>query len=221
MIFKICILLNLLFLIVFKIQANSFPEHLVSFLKQKNLAYSDSMSIIVYNDISSKKWLTCSSPTFIASNTLKLFGLMNIEVICEKIHQFIQVEVKVKGEYIVAARNIKKGKKIVNSDISTKYGYLDKNKLNAHLDKKKILNLMSLKNIKKNELITRNLLRPMWLIKIHQKVSVTIKDIGFIIISEGHAMNNAYRNQKVKIKLDNGTIISGIVNDKGVIMVNR
>ncbi|XBC43125.1 MAG: flagellar basal body P-ring formation chaperone FlgA [Buchnera aphidicola (Meitanaphis flavogallis)] len=221
MIFKICILLNLLFLIVFKIQANSFPEHLVNFLKQKNLAYADSMSIILYNDISSKKWLTCSSPTFIASNTLKLFGLMNIEVICEKIHQFIQVEVKVKGEYIVASRNIKKGTRIVDSDISIKYGYLDKNKFNAHLNKKKILNLMSLKNIKKNELITKNLLRPMWLIKIHQKVSVTIRDVGFTIVSEGYAMNNAYRNQKVKIKLDNGTIISGIVNNTGVIMVNR
>ncbi|XBC40565.1 MAG: flagellar basal body P-ring formation chaperone FlgA [Buchnera aphidicola (Nurudea yanoniella)] len=219
MILKIYIFLNFLLFFSFSVQADSFQEHLIKFLKEKQTFYSNNMSIFLYNKIPYKTQMNCFSPTFILLDVFKSSELMNIKVICGHIHQFIQVKVEIKGEYIVASRNIKKGQKLIDSDIFVKYGVLQKKFFKLYLNKKQALNLISFKKINKNELITKNLLHPVWLIKINQKVLVMIKNEGFTIISKGRAINNAYKNQIVRVKLKNGKIILGLVDNDGNVIV--
>ncbi|XBC37979.1 MAG: flagellar basal body P-ring formation chaperone FlgA [Buchnera aphidicola (Floraphis choui)] len=218
---KIYLFLSLLFFTIFPIRASTLPENLIKFLKKQNPIYSNSMNIILYNYIPSKQWKTCFSPKFVLLNSKKLLGLTNIKVICGKINKFIQVKISIKGKYVRAARNINKGEKLTNKDVFVEYGYLDKISSNIYSSKQQVLNLISLKAIKKNELITNVLLRPMWLIETNQKVLIIIKDSKFTIISEGRAINNAYMNQQVKVKLDNGKIILGIANNKRYIVITN
>ncbi|XBC39033.1 MAG: flagellar basal body P-ring formation chaperone FlgA [Buchnera aphidicola (Nurudea shiraii)] len=220
MILKIFMLFCLVFFVFFQVQANSFPEYLVKFLKEQQFSYFKNISIILYNNISYKNQISCFNPKFILIDRFRPSELINIKVICGNIHQFVQVKIEIRGEYLIASKNIKKGHKLTDTDISVKYGLLDKIPLNMYLKKKQALNLISSKNINKNELITLTLLHPKWLIEINQKVLVIIKNIGFIIILEGRAINNAYKNQQVKVKLKNGKIILGIVDNKGNVIIH-
>ncbi|XBC38503.1 MAG: flagellar basal body P-ring formation chaperone FlgA [Buchnera aphidicola (Melaphis rhois)] len=199
--------------------ASTFQEQLVHFLKENNAPYFKNMSIVLYRNVLFKKWPTCKNFKFVLVDTIKPSGLMNIKVICGQHYQFVQVRIKFKGEYVIASRNIKKGKKLVNTDIFVKYGYLDQFPLDSYVIKKQVLNLVSLKDIKKNDIITQDLLRPVFLITKNERVSIIITNIGFTIISEGLAINNAYKNQLVKVKLDNGKIVSGIASNKNTVII--
>ncbi|XBC37462.1 MAG: flagellar basal body P-ring formation chaperone FlgA [Buchnera aphidicola (Meitanaphis microgallis)] len=222
MILKVCIVLCLLFLVVFQIQADTLPEYLVNFIKKNNPIYSNNMDIMLYNYLPSKKWSTCSFPKFIPLNTFKSSELINIKIVCGHMHQFIQVKVRIRGEYIVASKNINKGQKITDQNISIKYGYLDHILLNTPFKKQQSLYLTNLKNSKKKcTLATKHSSQPTWLITANQKVSITIRGLGFIIMSEGQAMNHAFKNKPVKVKLDNGKVILGIANSHNNVIVNK
>ncbi|XBC44161.1 MAG: flagellar basal body P-ring formation chaperone FlgA [Buchnera aphidicola (Schlechtendalia peitan)] len=220
MIFKIRILLISLYFITFSIKAHMLPEQLIDFLKQHNHSISKNVSITLYNNIPSKKWLTCAYPKFVLLDIIKRSQLTNIKVICGKSYQFLQVELNVKGKYLVAAKDIKKGEKINSSDVSIKYGYLNKVPLDTCFRKRDMLNTISTKDIKKNEFITKSSFRPVWLIKLNQKVIITLKDSGFTIISAGKSTNNAYKGEQVIVELENGKKISGIAYDKNNVVVD-
>jgi len=219
--FKMRIFLLLFFFIHCSVQAQDFQEHLISFLKAYDRVHFNNSIIVLCNDCSPKTWETCPFPKFILLDSIKSSEFNNVKVICEKSYHILKVKFVNIGEYFIASRNIVKGTKITDKDIFVKYGHLNKIPVDAYTNQNDVLGLVSTKDIKKNEFMTKSLFCPIWLIKLNQKVSVIIKSSGFTIFAEGNSINNAYEGQEVKVKLNNGTIILGIAKDRNSVIVYK
>jgi flagella basal body P-ring formation protein FlgA len=53
-----------------------------------------------------------------------------------------------------------------------------------------------------------------------QQVSVIARGSGFSVVNRGHALNSAARGALIRVKLDNGQVVSGIAGDAGVVDVS-
>jgi flagella basal body P-ring formation protein FlgA len=63
------------------------------------------------------------------------------------------------------------------------------------------------------------MLRPPALFAVGADVRVMVNGGGFSVTSSGKAMSAAGEGQTVRVRMDNGRLISGVVNPEGVVLV--
>ncbi|WP_367672897.1 flagellar basal body P-ring formation chaperone FlgA [Buchnera aphidicola] len=146
--------------------------------------------------------------------------MIDVLLTCDNITRHLNIELQVKGKYITANRFIPKGSCIIFSDLKTMTGRIDMLPYQTYFDKKDVINKVNLRDIFPLKPITSFMLRPMWMVTIHQRVNVIIKGVNFKIISHGTALKNASKNQLVPVKIYNNCILSGIVNSNGDVIIH-
>ncbi|MDR0226268.1 MAG: flagellar basal body P-ring formation protein FlgA [Burkholderiaceae bacterium] len=67
--------------------------------------------------------------------------------------------------------------------------------------------------------LRQNMLRPPALFAVGAQVRVMVNGGGFAVTSSGKAMAAAGEGQTVRVRMDNGRQISGVVNSEGVVLV--
>lgn len=163
--------------------------------------------------------LTCDEFHITLMNKNRRWGNINVVVQCEKQKLFIPIHVKLKGKYLIAVQPIAAGHKIEEKDVAFISGNLEKFPETLITDSLAVIDQVALRNIAINQPLTQNMLRRHWLIQTGQTVQVVTFGEGFSISGEGKALNNGAENETIRIRMNNGTLISGLVLANGSVQL--
>ena len=67
--------------------------------------------------------------------------------------------------------------------------------------------------------MTLSMVRQSWRVKAGQRVMVIATGDGFSVNSEGQALNNAAVAQNARVRMANGQVVSGTVDNDGNILI--
>lgn len=79
--------------------------------------------------------------------------------------------------------------------------------------------LVAARPLSAGQALRQNMLRPPALFAAGAQVRVMVSGGGFAVTSSGRAMAAAGEGQAVRVRMDNGRLISGVVNPEGVVLV--
>lgn len=161
----------------------------------------------------------CDNPQFSLPPTKRVGGRLSLRMQCGDKRFFIPVEVQVTARYPVAMRAIPANHKIGADDIGWREGRLDTFSQLPLLDINKIKDSVTLRPVGAGQMFTERMLRMPLAITAGQTVQVTITGDGFSISNQGKALNNAVLKEKVRVRMDSGQIVEGVVVGKGEVSI--
>lgn len=207
----------LLFNFAYETNANDLISHLNIFFKREYSFNINNFRIIMDNSFTRKQ--ICKKSSFLLSHNFYHFGLFDILYICGKQHEHLKIKLEAIGKYVVANKKIIRGTKINKSDLIRITGRLDKLPNGTYLEKKDVINRINVRDILPFQPITSFITHKFWIIKINQKVTIKFKGVNFEIITIGRALENGSIKEKIRVQIENGKVVSGVINEIGEIVV--
>lgn len=199
-------------------QAADIQTQLATFFTQRLAGFSDDVTVTLRN--AQNITLPCETPVLSTPNNSRLWGNLSVQAQCGSARQYLQVNVKAIGDYVVAATPIIRGSTITSPNVTLKRGPLDQLPPHAMLKLQQAQDTISLRNIAIGQPIQTSMVRQSWRVKAGQKVMVIAQGEGFSVNSEGQVLNNAAVAQNVRVRMPSGQIISGQVSADGNILIN-
>lgn len=132
---------------------------------------------------------------------------------------YLQATVSVRGQYYVAAHMIPAGQAIQASDLDTRDGDLVALPRGVVVDPAAIVGMRARYRIAAGQAIKGTALRSARAVTRGQQVRVTASGPGFVISSEGEALDDAPPGAPVQVRTPSGQIISGIVRNATLVEV--
>jgi len=153
----------------------------------------------------------------------KAWGRVTVEVRCingTNTSLYVNARVKVEGSYVKLARPVSGGQSLTAGDLQVEQG-----ELTAHPDDLIVNPGDAIGQVAKQALSPGQALRGAFLkaevgIQAGQSVRIVANGGGFSVTNRGRALNNASRGALVRVKLDNGQIVSGILGAGDVVDVS-
>ncbi|CAL4323391.1 flagellar basal body P-ring formation chaperone FlgA [Buchnera aphidicola] len=201
----------------FNVHAWNLVDELNNFFKKEYFLKTRNIKVIIHTPL--KKKLICEKPVFSLVNNIHDFGLIDIILMCGSQKQYLQIELQVEGEYIIAKKKISRGTKIAERDLKSIVGRLDVLPRGTYFNKKDVINRVNLRDIFPFQPITSFITRPCWLIKNNQQVTVKLQGKNFEIILIGKSLNHGNRREKIRVKIKSGKILTGIISKRGEVVV--
>ncbi|PNS13397.1 flagellar biosynthesis protein FlgA [Mixta theicola] len=209
---------TILTLLVMPVRADDLSAQLNQFFKTRDPLHAAGMNVVVRTP--EQQWPPCATPQFSLPGNSRLWGNMSVAANCDRERRYLQVEVQVTGDYVVANRQIPRGSALTAGDIVIKQGRLDTLPARAVLDPQQIVEAVSVRDILPDQPLTLSMVRQAWRVKAGQPVIVIAQGDGFNVSSEGRALNNATAMQRVRVRMGNGQIVSGNVSADGNILIS-
>ncbi|MFT8211219.1 MAG: flagellar basal body P-ring formation chaperone FlgA [Symbiopectobacterium sp.] len=175
-------------------------------------------SVTVVIKTPQEQWPQCKVPLLTLPHT-RVWGNVSISVRCGEQRRFIQAEVQVTGNYLVSARQLRRGVTLAAADVRQSTGRLDLLPPPALLLAKEALGAVLLRDLPPGQPLTSAMLRHAWVVKSGQTVQVLAQGVGFSINSEGKATSNAAAGQSVRVRIASGQIVNGVAGEDGVIYI--
>ncbi|OON40697.1 flagella basal body P-ring formation protein FlgA [Izhakiella australiensis] len=198
--------------------AADLTAQLNQFFKARNGQNGDAIEVVVKTP--QAQWPQCDNPQFSLPGNARLWGMMSVAANCDQNRRYLQVQVQVTGDYIVAAQPISRGATVNLSDLKTVKGRLDTLPARTAVTPDDIVDAVALRDIMPGQPVNQMMVRQPWRVKAGQTVMVTASGDGFAVTSEGRAMNNATSAQAVRVRMGSGQIVSGKVNADGKILIS-
>lgn len=207
-------------LVMFSLHASAadLTAQLNQFFKARNGQNGNAVNVVVKTP--QAQWPDCEAPKLSLPGNARLWGMLSVAANCDQNRRYLQVQVQVSGDYVVATRQIPRGTTVSASDIKVINGRLDTLPARAALNAEDVNNAIALRDIMPGQPVTLMMVRQPWRVKAGQNVMVTASGEGFAITSEGRAMNNASAAQSVRVRMSSGQIVSGKVDADGKILIS-
>ncbi|KAA8996706.1 flagellar basal body P-ring formation protein FlgA [Affinibrenneria salicis] len=161
----------------------------------------------------------CAAPQFALPSRNRVWGNLSIRMTCGADKYFVQTRVQVTGDYLVSARPIPPKQTLSEKDVKWQRGRLDAFATPPVTDLSLVLGAVSQRMIGAGQPLQAKMLRQPWAVKTGQTVQVIASGDGFNISSEGKVMNNALVNDKVRVRMNSGQIVNGLVDADGTVKV--
>ncbi|HBZ16169.1 flagellar basal body P-ring formation chaperone FlgA [Pantoea sp. NPDC088449] len=191
---------------------------LTQFFKARDPQHAAGMSVVVRTPPS--QWPTCDTPELQLPGNSRQWGNISIAANCDQNRRFLQVQVQVTGQYLVASRQVARGSTLSPDDFRLETGRLDELPARALIDSSGVTDAIALRDIPPGQAVTASMLRQAWRVKAGQNVMVVASGNGFNASSEGRALNNASAAQMVRVRMGNGQVVSGRVDADGNILIS-
>lgn len=179
---------------------------------------ADNLTVVVKTP--QNMWPACDAPQFSLPGNSRMWGNISVAANCEQNRRYIQVQVQVTGEYLVATRRVARGSAITADDLRMQQGRLDTLPARTLVKAEDAVGAITLRDINPGQPVTQMMMRQPWRVKAGQMVRVTASGDGFNISSEGKAMNNATALQPVRVRMNSGQIVMGKVDADGNILIS-
>ncbi len=210
-------LLLLLLFPAFFGQANDLPQQLNTFFARRDPFYAAHMQVVVRTP--AQQWPDCTQPVLSLPGNSQRWGRMTVGARCGERRNFLQIELQVTGQYYVSAQPISRGSLVSRQMLSVQSGRLDTLPARALLVPETRLPAIALQSVPPGKVIISSLLRQPWLVKSGDNVQVELEGEGFSASTSGTALNNAAAGGEVRIRTDNGQIVSAAVDAHGKLSV--
>lgn len=179
---------------------------------------ADTLTVVVKTPQS--QWPACDNPQFSLPGNSRMWGNMSVAASCDQNRRYLQIQLQVTGEYVVAARAVRRGTPLTEADIKLEHGRLDTLPARTVMTAAEVTDAIALRDIMPGQPLSLMMVRQPWRVKAGQNVTVTARGEGFNITSDGRAMNNATAAQRVRVRMNNGQIVSGEVAPDGNILIS-
>ena len=124
---------------------------------------------------------------------------------------YLQVSVRVVGDYIVARQRITAGEVIKAPMLEIKRGPLERLPKGVLFDTAQIIGRQASRNLSRNVVLTQNSVRERWLVERNQQVTLQAEGAGFTISREGKALDNGSLGSTVRVMGSDGKMLSAQV----------
>ncbi|WP_200843975.1 flagellar basal body P-ring formation chaperone FlgA [Pantoea sp. 18069] len=133
---------------------------------------------------------------------------------------FVPVTVQAFGPAWVLNNNVRQGDALTAGDASV--AEVDWAEVDSPVvaNQPDWLGLEAARHLQAGQALRQNMLRPPQLFALGAQVKVSVSGGGFAIISSGRAMAAGAEGANVRVRMDNGRLVSGVVNAQGVVEVN-
>lgn len=132
---------------------------------------------------------------------------------------YVPVHVRVKGDYLIAARPIAQGQTIAADDLGTQTGDLSELPPNILTDATLAIGKTASSAIPAGRPLRADLLKSPLVIRQGQTVKVVSRGPGFAVANEGRAITNAREGEVAQVRLGNGQVVSGTARADGSVEV--
>ena len=212
------LLASLLALFALPADAADLSAQLTGFFQARDAQHAAGMTVEIKTP--QAQWPTCDAPQFTLPGNSRLWGPMSVAATCGDTRRFLQVQVLVTGQYLVATRLLARGSTVSADDFRLQSGRLDTLPARAMLDAGSVADAVVLRDIQPGQPVTLSMVRQPWRVKAGQSVMVIASGEGFNASGEGKALNNAILAQSVRVRMGNGQVVSGKVDADGNILIS-
>lgn len=133
---------------------------------------------------------------------------------------YVPVHVRIKSEYLIAARPISQGQLLDADDVATQVGDLSELPARTLTDMRLAVGKAATMTIAAGSVLRSDMLKVMPVVRQGQSVKVLSRGPGFEVTNEGRALNNGAAGQVVQVRLASGQVISGVATAGGNVEVN-
>ncbi|WP_286164398.1 flagellar basal body P-ring formation chaperone FlgA [Azoarcus sp. DN11] len=150
----------------------------------------------------------------------RAWGRINVGVRCESPVNwtvYVPAQVSVVGEYLVTARPIRAGQIISPADLERRTGDLAGEAPNTLTDMTQAVGHNARYTIAAGNPLRADMLRLPQTVRQGQNVKIVGAGSGFTVTSEGRALNAAAAGEPVRIRLNNGQVVSGKARTDGTV----
>lgn len=132
---------------------------------------------------------------------------------------YLQAQVSVVADYLVAARPLRAGQVLGPADLGSRRGDLTALPDNLLTDVTQASGHLTRIAVAAGQPLRGDMLRVPLAVRQGQNVQVRSAGPGFQVSSEGRALGNAAAGESVRVRLNNGQVVTGIVNTGGTVEV--
>ena len=134
---------------------------------------------------------------------------------------YIQVHVKVSGNYLVSARAMPAGHVLGAADIVVRSGDLSSLPASVITDQNQAIGRTVKNGFSAGQPLRSDQLITPWAVYQGQNVRTVAKGVGFSVSSSGKALGNAAAGQPVQVRTDSGQTVSGIARTGGIVEISN
>jgi len=177
---------------------------------------------ITLDPLKNDRLAACDAITPFLPSGMRIRSRMTVGVRCNAPKAwaiYVQATVSVQGQYLVAARPIAMGQAISAEDLTTREGDLVTLPASAMTTSQAVVGMLASQRIAAGQIIKSNALRNPRAVSRGQTVRITARGNGFVVNSEGQALDNAPPGGAVQVRTASGQVVSGIVQNAGVVEI--
>lgn len=153
----------------------------------------------------------------------RAWGRTNVGVRCQTEDGwsiYVPVQVKVHGDYFVAAHALARGQPIAEGDLSRRTGDLAELPAGVVTETNQATGKTLAVGLQSGQILRGDMLRAPFVVQQNQSVKVVSKGRGFQVATEGRALANAAEGQVVQVRTASGQTVSGIARAGGAVEVS-
>lgn len=190
---------------------------LTAFFAQRLAGISDEVQVEIKTP--QTNWPACDNPVYSLPGNARLWGNLSVLARCGNEKRFLQVSVQAYGDYVVANVPVARGSELNDANLRLQRGRLDQLPPRTMLSLAQARQAQTLRDLAPGQTLTMSMVRQSWRVKAGQRVMVIASGQGFSVNSEGQALNNAAVAQNARVRMANGQVVSGTVDNDGNILI--
>lgn len=134
--------------------------------------------------------------------------------------RYLQAQVDVIGDYIVAARDIERGTVITSNMLSKRGGNLGELSAQAITAEEDIVGKITQRPIRSGSAFLAHYLQAPHLVERGQRVTVIAQGSAFRVSREGEALENGALGEQIRVRFGSREIMTARVTDQGILVVD-
>ncbi|WP_188588954.1 flagellar basal body P-ring formation chaperone FlgA, partial [Achromobacter denitrificans] len=153
---------------------------------------------------------------------MKLRARMTVGVRCNAPKPwttYVQATVSVPGQYYVASRLIASGQALSPDDLAPRDGDLIALPPGAITDPQAVVGMTAAYRINAGQTVRGSSLRNAQSVLRGTNVRINARGNGFVVSSEGQALENAAPGAMVQVRTAGGQVVSGVVRNAGLVEI--
>lgn len=167
----------------------------------------------------------CREPApFLPARNTRIVGNLTVGVRCPGDHpsvRYFQARVTVSADYYVAARSLMPGDVITPADVRMETGDLSRLPGDVATDLESLLGQAVTRRVAPGRPLINSMVEAPTAIDRGERVRVLAVGTGFSIASQGQALSAAPLGGTVRVRTDEGSIVSGIASDENTVTIRR
>lgn len=167
-----------------------------------------------------ERLVPCDAMSPFMPSGMKLRSRMTVGVRCNAPKPwttYVQATVSVPGYYYVASRMIAAGQALTPDDLSPRDGDLVSLPPGAVTDPQTVVGMTAAYRINAGQPVRGSSLRNAQSVLRGSNVRINARGNGFVVSSEGQALDNAAPGAMVQVRTASGQVVSGVVRNAGLV----
>lgn len=193
-----------------------------AFLLAQTVGYPGKVSAAAVAVDKRLKLASCDKLQMFLPNGSRAWGRTSVGVKCTAPQAwtiYVQANVEVMADYLIAAVPLAQGQIIGEQDLARAQGDLARLPPGVFTDVAQAVGRSVYVPLSAGTVLRQEMLRIMPVVQQGQKVVLNSIGNGFMVTAEGTALANATEGQRVRVKVGNGQVVSGLARQGGLIDV--